>query len=138
MNFEVGGQGGTANGQVVSGEYFSTLGVKAMLGRTISPQDDKVAGDSAVAVISYDSWRSRFAGDPGVVGKAVVLNNYPFTVIGVTPPEFFGLQPGERIDVSVPITMIAQVRPGYAATGTQYDVSQLDARHGAAGAGSDQ
>ena len=129
MNFEVGGQGGTANGQVVSGEYFSTLGVKAMLGRTISPQDDKVAGDSAVAVISYDYWRSRFAGDPGVVGKAVVLNNYPFTVIGVTPPEFFGLQPGERIDVSVPITMIAQVRPGYAATGTQYDVLRCPFRN---------
>jgi predicted permease len=122
MNLEVDGQGGTANGQVITGEYFSTLGVNAMLGRTISPPDDQVAGQGAVAVISYDYWRSRFAGDHAVVGKAVVLNNYPFTVIGVTPPEFFGLQPGERIDVSVPISMIAQVRPGYAATGTQYDV----------------
>jgi macrolide transport system ATP-binding/permease protein len=122
VDFEVGGQGGTASGQVVSGEYFSTLGVRPMLGRMISPQDDKVAGGSAVAVIGYDYWRSRFAGDPGAVGKTVVLDNYPFTVIGVTPPEFFGLQPGERIDVSVPITMIAQIRPGYAATGTQYDV----------------
>ncbi len=122
IDFEVNGQGGLANGQVVSGDYFSVLGVNAIIGRTMTPEDDKIAGGNAVAVIGYDYWQERFALDPAVVGRKVVLNNSPFTIVGVTPPEFFGLQPGERIDVSVPITMMAQVSPGFAAKGTPYDV----------------
>jgi hypothetical protein len=95
VNVEANGHGEIANGQVVSGNYFSTLGVSAILGRTISPADDQRAGGSAVAVISYKYWRERLAGDPAVVGMKIVVNNYPFTIIGVTPPEFFGLQPGQ-------------------------------------------
>jgi predicted permease len=122
VNVEVNGHGEIANGQVVSGNYFSTLGVSAILGRTISPADDQLAGGSAVAVISYKYWRERLAGDPAAVGTKIVVNNYPFTIIGVTPPEFFGLQPGQPIDVSVPLKMIAPLRPEYAMTGTPYDV----------------
>ncbi|MFZ0592267.1 MAG: ABC transporter permease [Bryobacteraceae bacterium] len=122
IDFEVNGQGGIANGQVVSGNYFPVLGVHTVLGRTITSEDDKVAGGSPVAVISYDYWQRRFGLDPSVAGKKVGLNNSPFTIVGVTAPEFFGLEPGERIDVSVPITMIDQVRPGYAAKGTPYYV----------------
>ena len=122
MDFEVNGQGGLANGQLVSGDYFSVLGVSAIIGRTIAPQDEKVAGQSLVAVISYDYWRERFALDPAVIGKKVILNNSPFTIIGVTPPEFFGLQPGERIAVSVPLTAATQVLSGFAAAGTRFDV----------------
>ena len=122
VNVEVKGHGEIAIGQVVSGNYFSTLGVSAILGRTISPADDQLAGGSAVAVISYKYWRERLAGDPAVVGTKIVVNNYPFTIIGVTPPEFFGLQPGQPIDVSVPLKMIAPLRPEYAMTGTPYDV----------------
>ncbi|HET6216029.1 MAG TPA: ABC transporter permease [Acidobacteriaceae bacterium] len=119
VNVEANGRGEIANGQVVSGSYFSTLGVSAILGRTISPADDQ---GSTVAVISYKYWRERLAGDPAVVGKKIVINNYPFSIIGVTPPEFFGLQPGQAIDVSVPLKMIAQLRPEYAMIGTPYDV----------------
>jgi len=119
LNVEVNGRGEIANGQVVSGNYFSTLGVSAILGRTISPADDQ---GSTVAVISYKYWRERLAGDPVVVGKKIVINNYPFTIIGVTPPEFFGLQPGQPIDVSVPLKMIAPLRPEYAMIGTPYNV----------------
>ena len=119
VNVEANGRGEIANGQVVSGNYFSTLGVSAILGRTISPADDQ---GSTVAVISYKYWRERLAGDPAVVGKKIVVNNYPFTVIGVTPPEFFGLQPGSPIDVSVPLKMIAPLRPEYAMTVTPYNV----------------
>jgi predicted permease len=122
VNVEVNGHGEIANGQVVSGNYFSTLGVSAILGRTIDPADDQLAGGSAVAVISYKYWRERLAGDPAVVGTKIVVNNYPFTIIGVTPPEFLGLQPGQPIDVSVPLKMIAPLRPEYAMTGTRYDV----------------
>ncbi|MBV9265048.1 MAG: ABC transporter permease [Acidobacteriaceae bacterium] len=122
VDFEVNGQAAIANGQVISGNYFSVLGVPAILGRTITPEDDQVAGESPVAVISYDYWQRRFALNPTVIGKKVVLNNSPFTIVGVTAPEFFGLEPGERIDVSVPLTMIEQIWPGYAAKDTPYYV----------------
>jgi predicted permease len=119
VNVEVNGHGEIANGQVVSNNYFSTLGVSAIRGRTIEPVDDQ---GSAVAVISYKYWRERLAGDPAVVGTKIVVNNYPFTIIGVTPPEFFGLQPGQPVDISVPLKMIAPLRPEYAMTGTPYYV----------------
>jgi predicted permease len=122
MDVEVNGQGGLATGQVVSGDYFSVLGVNTVIGRTITPQDARVSGQGSVAVIGYDYWRGRFALDPAVVGKKVVLNNAPFTIIGVTPPEFYGLQPGERVDVSVPITTMSLVWPEFAATGGPADV----------------
>lgn len=121
-NIEVDGQSGRAKGQMVSGNFFSVLGIKPVMGRLIAPTDESVAGQSPVAVISYDYWRRRFALDPGVIGKKVVLNNIPFTIIGVTTPEFFGLQPGEKIDVSIPITMKAQVNPSFAFTGTRQDI----------------
>lgn len=129
VDFEMNGEGGIARGQVVSGEYFSVLGVNAVAGRIITPEDDKFAGGSPVAVISYEYWQKRFGLDPAAIGKKVVLNNSPFTIVGVTPPEFFGLQPGERIDVSVPMKMIAQVRPGWVAVGTPYYVFSSPARN---------
>ena len=119
VNVEANGHGEIANGQVVSSNYFSTLGVSAILGRTIDPADDQA---STVAVISYKYWRERLAADPAVVGTKIVINNYPFTIIGVTPPEFFGLQPGQPVDVSVPLKMIAPLRPEYAMMGTPYNV----------------
>jgi predicted permease len=125
VNVEVNGHGEIANGQLVSSNYFSTLGVSAILGRTIQPADDQ---SSTVAVISYKYWRERLAADPAVVGEKILINNYPFTIIGVTPPEFFGLQPGQPIDVSVPLKMIAPLRPEYAMIGTPYDVLTWPAR----------
>jgi predicted permease len=122
VDFEVDGRSSLAEGQVVSGNYFSLLGVRAALGRTLQSADESVAGQNAVAVISYDYWRSRFALDPGIVGKKILLNNAAFTVIGVTEPEFDGLQPGAHIDVSVPLTTELLVNPGFAAAGTRYDV----------------
>jgi predicted permease len=128
VNVEAKGHGEIAIGQVVSGNYFSTLGVPAILGRTIAPADDQLAGGSSVAVISYKYWRERLAGDPAVVGTKIVVNNYPFTIIGVTPPEFFGLQPGQPIDISVPLKMIAPLRPEYAMAGTPYYVLTFPSR----------
>ncbi len=128
VNVEINGHGEIANGQVVSGNYFSTLGVSAIAGRTIDPTDDQLAGGVAVAVISYKYWRERLAGDPAVVGTKIVVNNYPFTIIGVTPQEFFGVQPGQAIDISVPLKMIAPLRPAYAMTGTRYDVLTFPSR----------
>jgi len=99
-------------GQLVSGNYYSVLGVNAALGRTITPDDDRAPGESPVCVISYNYWRRRFAGDPAVIGKIIHIGGAPFTVIGVTPPEFFGLEVGSSLDVSVPLMMQQQVMPG--------------------------
>jgi predicted permease len=129
VNVEVKGSGEIANGQVVSGNYFSTLGVSAILGRTISPADDKPPGENAVAVVSYKYWRERLGGSPAVAGMKITVNNYPFTIIGVTPPEFFGLQPGKPVDISFPLKMIAPLRPAYAMKGTPYYVLTWPSRN---------
>ncbi len=129
MDLEVDGQSGLANGQLVSGSYFAVLGVKAILGRTILPADESVAGQSPVAVIGYDYWRSRFALDPNVIGKKILLNNAPFTIVGVTAPEFFGLQAGQRIDVSAPLTTVTLVRRDFADSGTPVDVLKAPFRN---------
>lgn len=122
LDLEVNGQGGIALGQAVSGDYFSTLGIHPVVGRTILPDDDRAPGQGPVAVIGYDYWKTRFALDPAIIGRQVVLNNTPLTIVGVTPPEFYGLEPGERIDVSVPLSMVGQIRSGWAAAGTKYYV----------------
>lgn len=122
FDFEVDGHADLAKGQVVSGNYYSVLGVNAILGRTIAPDDDRVAGGGPVAVISYQYWVQRFNRDPSVVGKEIALNGSAFTVIGVTPPEFFGLEPGHPVEVTVPISMVDQVRPGWSDPGTPYSI----------------
>ncbi len=99
-------------GQLVSGNYYSVLGVNAALGRTIAPDDDRAPGESPVCVISHNYWQRRFAGDPGVVGKTIHLGGAPFTIIGVSPPEFFGLEVGSSLDIAVPLMMQQQVMPG--------------------------
>jgi macrolide transport system ATP-binding/permease protein len=78
-------------GQLVTGNYFQVLGVDAALGRTFTPDEDKTAGDTLI-VISDALWRRGFAADPDVVGKPVTLNRIPFSVVGVMPPGFKGVQ----------------------------------------------
>ena len=92
-------------GQLVSGNYYSVLGVNAALGRTIVPDDDRAPGESPVCVISYNYWQRRFASDPAVVGKTIHLSGAPFTIIGVSRGEFFGLEVGSSLDISVPLMM---------------------------------
>lgn len=99
-------------GQLVSGNYYSVLGVNAALGRTLAVGDDRAPGESPVCVISHNYWQRRFAGDPAVVGKTIHLSGAPFTIIGVTQPEFFGLEVGSSLDISVPLMMQQQVMPG--------------------------
>ncbi len=118
----VDGHGGLATLEFVSGNYFSVLGVNAAQGRTISPEDDGASGGSAVAVISDSYWTSRFNRDPSIVGKGVTINNSPYTIVGVTPPEFFGMQPGASIGVWVPVTTANLVRPDFAMAGTPNDI----------------
>ncbi|HKQ91191.1 MAG TPA: ABC transporter permease [Blastocatellia bacterium] len=109
LNVSADGQADVASGQVVSGNYYAGLGVQAMIGRTITDEDDK-ASASPVAVLSYRYWQRRFSGDPGVIGKQINLNNVAFTVIGVTPPGFDGTgQAGSTRDVTIPIAWEPQM-----------------------------
>ncbi|HKD50184.1 MAG TPA: ABC transporter permease [Candidatus Acidoferrum sp.] len=114
MNVSVDGQAELApnGGEYVSGSYFSTLGVEAVAGRTFTAAEDRVPGQSPVAVISYGYWRRRFALSPSVIGKAIYLNGVPFTIIGVTPPRFFGLLAGDSPDITAPMTMYPQLNSG--------------------------
>ncbi len=129
VDVEVDGRGGLAEGQLVSGNYFGVLGVGATRGRTLLPIDETVAGSSPVAVIGYDYWRTRFALDPDIVGKHVRINNVPFTIVGVTEPEFYGVQPGEKVEISVPLTMIGSVFPGFANAGGPADALKAPFRN---------
>ena len=104
MRVSIDGRPEEVIGQHASGNYFEVLGVKALAGRTISPADDSVNG-GGVAVISYRYWKRRFAMNPAVLGKIIRLGDRAVTIIGVTPPEFFGLQPGTAVDLTVPIML---------------------------------
>jgi predicted permease len=128
VDFVVNGKGELAHAQAVSGSYFTTLGVKPIYGRTITSADE-ARGASPVAVISYGYWTRRFSRDPSAVGAKIVLNGAPFAIIGVTPPEFFGLEPGQSVDVSIPLTSVAIVQPQYAAAGSPYDILTAPFRH---------
>jgi predicted permease len=89
-------------GIYVSGDYFHTLGVSAIRGRTLLPSDDQ-RGAPLVCVISYGFWQRQFGKSQGVIGKPLSLDGQQFEVVGVTPPSFFGVDVGETFDAMVPI-----------------------------------
>ena len=85
--------------------------MRAALGRTITPDDDRLPGEHPVAVLSYDFWQSRFGGEEGVIGETVYLTNYPMTVIGVVEEGFQGVEIGEATQVFVPVMMKEEMLP---------------------------
>jgi predicted permease len=111
LNVTFDGRTERAAGELVSGTYFPVLGVGAALGRTITPEDDKTPGGHPVAVLSYDYWKTRFAGDPGIIGKTVVVNNYSMTIIGVSQEGFHGVDIGSAPQIHVPVMMKFQMEP---------------------------
>jgi predicted permease len=102
-----------AAGDVVSGNFFSVLGVGPAIGRVLDLEDNRVPGASPMAVLSYGYWVRRFGGDPGVVGRRISLNAYPFTVVGVSARGFTGLLKGNNVDVFVPIAMKRELTPDW-------------------------
>src|SRR5579863_9798079 len=94
--FSVAADGRTelVSGEDVSGNYFPVLGVKAALGRVFTASDDLIQGGEPVAVLSYGYWQTRFNGDRGVIGKKLVVNGYPMTIVGVSQKGFDGLEVG--------------------------------------------
>src|SRR5687768_2297 len=101
--------------EMVSGNYFTMLGVKPALGRVFNSQeDDRVYQGHPVVVLSHGYWMSRFAGDPGVVGRKILVNNYPMTIVGVSAEGFAGLDPARSPQLRVPILMKPVMAPEWA------------------------
>ncbi|HZT60328.1 MAG TPA: ABC transporter permease [Pyrinomonadaceae bacterium] len=99
-------------GYLVSGDYFDVLGVKPALGRFFLAEEDRVPGERAVAVISYDCWRRRFNSDQSIVGRDVMLNGMKFNIIGVAPKGFVGTEIAYGPEIFVPTMMAEQIEPG--------------------------
>lgn len=98
-----------ALGELVSGTYFPVMGIRPELGRLFTTQEDGAPGTSPFAVLSYAYWQSRFAGDPSIIGKEIVVNNRKLTIAGVAKQGFDGIEPLFATQIYVPVTMAAQV-----------------------------
>lgn len=99
-------------GRLVSGNYFSVLGVDAAAGRLLTSNDDTAENANPVVVLTYGYWQRKFALSLAIIGKEIRLNGYPFTVVGVTQPNFRSDVVGDQIDVFVPITMQQEIIRG--------------------------
>jgi len=108
LNLRGNGPASFVQGEMVSGDFFETLGVGPSLGRTLNPSDD-TPGAPPVAVLSYGFWQSSFGADPAVVGRTVWLNNVPVTIAGVAAKEFPGLDPGRARAIWLPLSISSQV-----------------------------
>jgi predicted permease len=104
LNLTGNGAASIARGELVSGDYFKTLGVGAALGRTLEPTDE-APGAEPVAVLSYAYWTGVFGGDASAVGRAISLNHIPFVIVGVAEPRFSRLTPGKTQDMWLPLTL---------------------------------
>jgi predicted permease len=100
------------NGRMVSGNYFTLLGVQPAAGRLISDADDTAESANPVVVLSYDYWQRKFAGSLSIINKDIRLNGFPFTVIGVAPRGFDGDVVGERMSLFVPLSMQPEIVRG--------------------------
>ena len=109
-NVNIDGHAEIGSGHLVSGNYFSGLGVQAIAGRTFTDSDDQLNAEP-VAVISFRFWNRRFGMDPLAVGKAIHVNGVPFMIVGVTPREFLGVSPGDYPDIWVPFSMQPRILP---------------------------
>jgi predicted permease len=115
QGFRVGTADGieTLDGQFVSGNYHGVLGVPFALGRDFTSEPDRAASPSLVAVISHSYWTRRFGGSPDVLGKTLQIRGRVVTIVGVTAPEFYSLEPGLRVDVTLPMSIRALDQPGF-------------------------
>jgi len=100
-----------AAGELVSGTYFPVLGVRAALGRTFTPEDDRAPGGPPIAMLSYSYWQSRFSSDASVIGKNLIINGHSLTVIGVAQAGFDGVQLEAPSKIFVPIMMKSEMTP---------------------------
>ncbi len=108
----INGQAERVETELVSGSYFPVMGVNALIGRTLTPDDDRVPNGHPLAMISYNFWKQKFGGDPNVLGSQLTINNHKMTVIGVAPPGFGGVELGYSPKIFVPMMMAEQILTG--------------------------
>ena len=113
LSMSFSGQTERSAGELVSGTYFNVLGVGTALGRTITPDDDTTLLGHPVVMLSYRYWKSRFAGDPSILNKTMVLNGHNFTVVGVAARGFDGVEPGSVTELFVPVAMKTWLTPNW-------------------------
>jgi hypothetical protein len=114
INFDLAQQGQSelVDGLWANGRTFEVLGVPAMIGRTFTHADDRPGGGAAgpVAITSHAFWQRRFGGKTDVIGQQLVVERVPFTIVGVTPPEFYGVEVGRTFDLAVPVGTATLIR----------------------------
>jgi predicted permease len=108
-----GGTSERAGAELVSGNFFQVLGVQAVVGRTIRPEEDDVPGAHPVAMLSSAYWVRRFGGRRDIVNSKILINGNPMTVVGILPASFHSVIVGSAPDVFVPITMKRQITPTF-------------------------
>jgi predicted permease len=111
-NLSIGADPKPATVEIVSGSYFPVLGVGPALGRVLSTDDDR-PGANPVAVLEHGFWRTQLASAPDVVGRKILINRHPVTVVGVAAESFRGIDVGEVPAVWIPVTLTAQAIPGW-------------------------
>src|SRR5579864_1710676 len=112
VTLTAGGDPRPVAAEIVSGSYFSALGVGPALGRIIEPEDDAAAGAGPVVVLSYDFWRAQFGGAADIVGRKVLIGNHPMTVVGVAAAGFRGVDVGAVPAIWIPTSMYADANLG--------------------------
>ena len=113
INLSTGAESRPAAAEIVSGSYFAVLGVSPAVGRLLTMDDDGTPGASPVVVLSHDFWRTQLASDPDVVGREILVNAHPMTVVGVAAAGFHGVDVGEVPALWIPATMSAQAIPWF-------------------------
>ena len=109
-----------ARGFYVSGNFFDALGVRAHTGRLLNETDDQKGCGTPAAVLSYGFWQARYGANPAAVGQPITLDRRAFEIIGVTPPDFFGVEVGRTFDVATPLCAEPLVRGADAGTGVAH------------------
>lgn len=115
------GAASMTSGELVSGDYFQTLGVRAAMGRTLEPSDEE-PNAAPVVVLNYGYWQSAFGGSAAAIGKTIRLNNVAFTIVGVADPGFTRLTPGKTLDMWLPLTQLVPL-------GLRWGGQSLEARN---------
>ena len=105
-----GSEAQTVDGEYVTGNFFTGLGVEPARGRMLGPQDDRIGDGAAVAVLSWSYWSSRLASDSAIVGRQILVNSVPVTVVGVAAQDFAGTEVAVHPDVWVPVAMEPMVQ----------------------------
>ncbi len=149
FNLSDRGRSRYAEGLLVSNNFLNVLGVTPVAGRGFSAEDDKAACSSGSAVLGYGFWQREFGGKLDVIGKTISLNGHRFPISGITPPSFFGVEPGQRFDIALPLcaenvfakdgkgrafdkmaywlTAIARLKPGWSVERASSDVHNASA-----------